>query len=145
MVFGETSPKNLYIGLLVAIVMFALGFRLMSDAVIQNSDAATGFSTAGFNNSINQMLEIQSDINKTQADLLAASSKNVGIITYVEALLSAGWASLVSMFKTIAYSTSFFTSIAMYLHLPSEVLVLTSIIVIIVVTWAIYLIFKKSG
>lgn len=145
MPYGETNPKNIFIGLIFSIIIFMLGIGLFAFANTQNPTVSVGFDSDAFNNSVNYMTDMQSKINQTQTDLEYASSQNVGILGAIGALVQASWTSIKSMFSAIGYTSQFLSGIAAMLNIPSYVPgLLVSVIIITIVIWIISMVFRKA-
>ena len=145
MPYGETNPKNIFIGLIFGVIILMLGIGFFSFAMTQNPTAGTGFDAEAFNNSVNYMTDMQSKINETQSSLQYASSENVGILGSAGALIQAAWTSIKSMFSAIGYTSKFLAGITDILHIPAYITgLLVSVIIIIIVVWIVLLVFRRT-
>lgn len=140
----ETNPKNIFIGMLFAAIMIISGISISSWVFSENPESATGFDQAGFNNSMNYYDELQNDIGNMSDAFTSASSKNVGILGSIGNLIQLSWTSITTMFSTMTLMSGFIGSITLWLGLPLWLPpLLFAAIIMIVVIWAIVLIFRS--
>ena len=143
MTYGETDPKNIYIGLIFGLMMLILGFSFLGHDISQNPTNFNDMNITALNNSLNYQNDMQTGLNSTRYALQYASTADVGPLGVVGALLMAGWNSIKTFFSTIGYATVFLSGIGGLLSIPAYVIGLfISVITIMIVAWILYLIFK---
>jgi hypothetical protein len=143
MTYGDTDPKNIYIGLIFALIMMLLGFSFLGHDVYMNPANFNDIDVGALNSSLSYMDDLQVNINQTSNAIHYASTEDVGPLGIIGALILAGWTSIKQFYSTITYATAFLTGITGLLGIPAFVTgLIISVITIMVVTWLIYLIFK---
>lgn len=141
---AETNPKNIFIGMIFAAIILISGIGLMSHVFSDNPDSATGFDKEGFNNTMNYYNELQDNIDNLEGNFTRATAQNVGILGAIGNLIQVAWTSITQMFGTIGLMSNFMSGIAFYLGLPTWLpSLLFSVILIIVIIWAVILIFRS--
>lgn len=124
-------PRNYVIGLVIFCIFIFGGMWLIGDFGINDA------STSSFNNTFYVYNDIASDISSIRNSTEKAET-DFGAFGVLNSLINSAWVGLKVLFHTGDITSALADDVSNFFHIPFEILMLISLIVIVVIAFAIW-------
>jgi hypothetical protein len=134
---GLNDLKAYIIGIVCAMLLVTSGMIIISKYISVDSSLVTP-KIAGLNKSLDMSANLSNSVNDMSGSLSSASTNN-GALGWLDVLIGSAWTGLKTLGSSFSFMSQLFVYAGYILGIPTIIVTLASIIVTIIIVFAIWM------
>jgi hypothetical protein len=130
--------KSYILGVILSIVIVTGGLMFMTSFLGSNPNLDNANKIDEFNDSMNKADEVQLAVSDMSSSITSASTNNVGILGWLNALIGSAFDGIKAIFKSFSFVNVMANDLSNMLGVPPMLIALLLLIITIIIVFAIW-------